>query len=389
MKVDLVPIDSIVGYIRNPRRNAKSIPKVKSSLKEFGWRQPIVVDRENVIVVGHTRWLAAKELGMTMVPVHVAEELTPAQAKAYRIADNRSGQDSEFDNELLVLEFGDLKDYGFDLQLTGFDTPELDALLKTPLEIKEDQTEHLADKSEDCLAKWGVEVGQFWKCGEHLLYCGDCDDREAMKLLLAGVKVDLLLTDPPYGVDCEKFFPGNVKSSLMGNDVPRRHFKADWDTARPSQETLIFLRAQAEEAILFGGNFFADILPMSTHWIVWDKHQTMPSYGDCELAWTSFQRKSVVKYDCPYNGLIGKEKERFHPTQKPVKLFAQIIDDYTDVGGVILDPYGGSGTTLIAAEQAGRVARMIDREPKYVATMLERWAQLTEGQPELWDGQPD
>lgn len=386
MKVDLVPIDSIVGYVRNPRRNQKAIPKVKSSLKEYGFRQPIVVDADNVIVVGHTRWMAAKELGMTDVPVHVAESLTPAQIKGYRIADNRTALESEFDDELLAIELQDLLESEFDLELTGFDSSEIDDLLKQPIEIGEDKTESLADKSEDCQDKWRVEVGQFWRCGEHLLYCGDCSDATAMDELLKGVKVDLLLTDPPYGVDVEKFFPGNVKFSLMGNNVPRRHVKSAWDKSRPDRETLLAIVERAEIAIVFGGNFFADLLPMSAHWIVWDKHQSMPSYGDCELAWTNVSRKSVVQYDVQYAGLIGKDGDRFHPTQKPVKLFAQIIDDYTDVGAVVLDPYGGSGTTLIAAEQSGRIARMIDREPKYVATMLERWSALSGETPERHDG---
>ena len=377
MKVDLVPIDSIVGYARNPRRNEKAIPKVKSSLKEYGFRQPIVVDADGVIVVGHTRWMAAKELGMTEVPVHVAENLTPAQIKGYRIADSRTAQESEFDDELLASEMQELLDAKFDLDRTGFDGTEIDNLLKKPVEIGEDKTESLADKSEDCQEKWKVEVGQFWRCGDHLLYCGDCRDALAMDELLKGVTVDLLLTDPPYGVDCETFVPVGGKSKLFGNDIKRRHVKSDWDKSRPEKETLLSLVARAEIAIVFGGNFFADMLPAGTHWIVWDKHQTLPTFGDCELAWTSVSRKSVVKYDVEFNGLIGREKERFHPTQKPVKLFAQIIDDYTDVGAVILDPYGGSGTTLIASEQSGRIARMIDREPKYIATMLERWSVLS------------
>ena len=387
MKVNLVPIDSIVGYARNPRRNEKAIPKVKSSLKEYGFRQPIVVDADGVIVVGHTRWMAAKELGMTEVPVHVAENLTPAQIKGYRIADNRTAQESEFDDELLAIELQDLLDAKFDLDLTGFDGTEIDNLLKKPVEIGEDKTESLADKSEDCQEKWRVEVGQFWRCGDHMLYCGDCRDAPAMDELLKGVTVDLLLTDPPYGVDCEKFVPADSgKSKLIRKDVQRRHVKSDWDKSRPEKETLLSLVRRAEIAIVFGGNFFADMLPAGTHWIVWDKHQTLPTFGDCELAWTNVSRKSVVKYDVEFNGLIGREKERFHPTQKPVKLFAQIIDDYTDVGAVVLDPYGGSGTTLIAAEQSGRVARMIDREPKYVATMLERWSVLSGETPERYYG---
>jgi ParB-like chromosome segregation protein Spo0J len=131
MKIELKPIDSIIPYARNPRRNEKAIPKVKASLKEFGFRQPIVVDTENVIVVGHTRWLAAKELGLKEVPVHVADNLTSAQIQAYRITDNRTNQDSEWDSELLAIELGELKSIDFDLSITGFDSKEIDLFVSS------------------------------------------------------------------------------------------------------------------------------------------------------------------------------------------------------------------------------------------------------------------
>jgi hypothetical protein len=190
-----------------------------------------------------------------------------------------------------------------------------------------------------------------------------------------------MLTDPPYGVQMDKGFSGAGGFSGKGKAIERRHYADAWDSHRPSKATFDHLLSLCTESIIWGGNFFADLLPMSTHWLVWDKHQTMPTYGDCELAWTSYDRKSVKQYDVEYNGLIGKEKERFHPTQKPVKLFAPIIDDYTDVGDVIFDPYAGSGTTLIAAEQAGRIALLIERQPSYVAVALERWSQLMNATP--------
>ncbi len=166
-----------------------------------------------------------------------------------------------------------------------------------------------------------------------------------------------------------------------GKSIPRRQYTDEWDGERPSTSTFQFILSLAKTSIVWGGNFFADQLPMSTHWLVWDKHQTMPTFGDCELAWTSSDRKSVKKYDVEYNGLIGKEKERWHPTQKPTKLFTSVIEDYAKVGEIVLDVYAGSGTTLIACEQTNRIARLCERSPAYVAVALERWSTLTGQQP--------
>jgi len=201
--------------------------------------------------------------------------------------------------------------------------------------------------------------------------------------LLQSDSIQLLLTDPPYGVKMDKGFSGSVGFKGEGKAIHRRTYTDEWDSERPNKQVFDYLLSLAKESILWGGNFFADLLPMSTHWLVWDKHQTMPTFGDCELAWTSIQRKSIKKYDVEYNGLIGKEKERFHPTQKPLKLFEQVIADYTKPNEFILDSYGGSGTTLIACQSQGRVARLIERSPEYVAVTLERYAALTHETPRL------
>lgn len=383
MKIELKPIDSLIPYIRNPRQNKSAVPKVKASIKEFGFRQPIVVDTENVIVVGHTRWLAAKELGITEVPVHVADSLTPSQIQAYRIADNRTNQDSSWDDELLKIELIDLKANGFNLELTGFEENELCGYVSSDKEDQSsfDKTESTTSKAEECQQKWNVEVGDIYQCGNHRILCGDCADQSAISRLLESNTVTLLMTDPPYGVKMDKGFSGELGFNGKGKSIPRRQYTDEWDSERPSTSTFQFILSLAKTSIIWGGNFFADQLPMSTHWLVWDKHQTMPTFGDCELAWTSSDRKSVKKYDVEYNGLIGKEKERWHPTQKPTKLFTSVIEDYAKAGEIVLDVYAGSGTTLIACEQTNRIARLCERSPEYVAVTLERWSTLTGQQP--------
>jgi len=191
----------------------------------------------------------------------------------------------------------------------------------------------------------------------------------------------------PGGGTIEVRSADNPDSLRGGAPIARRQYSDEWDSDRPSQETLAQLITFSEAAIIFGGNFFADILPRSTHWIVWDKQNTMPSFGDCELAWTNLDRHSVKKYSIVYNGLIGKEKERYHPTQKPVTLMAEILKDYTVDNAVILDPFLGSGTTLIACEQLGRRCRAVEISPAYVAVALERWATATGKTPVLIQGE--
>lgn len=235
------------------------------------------------------------------------------------------------------------------------------------------------DKAEELQDKWGVRPGDLWQLGEHRVVCGDCTDAEAVARLMNGEKADLMVTDPPYGVERDKGFGGfdGFRGDKSKPAIKRRSYSDEWDSERPEQSTFELLAKNAKVVIIWGGNFFADILPRSTHWIVWDKENTMPTFGDCELAWTNIDRKSVKKYTVTYNGLIGKETDRFHPTQKPVKLMSLILQDYSQESHLIIDPFLGSGTTLIACEQLGRRCRGIEIEPKYCAVILERWHTLT------------
>jgi site-specific DNA-methyltransferase (adenine-specific)/modification methylase len=227
------------------------------------------------------------------------------------------------------------------------------------------------DKAEELLAKWGCERGQVWQIGAHRLMCGDSTDSGDVARLMGGEKADMGLTDPPYGVDMSKGFEG---FGGFGPPIARRQYTDDWDTERPNKSAFEMLLKHTRQVIIWGGNFFADLLPRSTHWIVWDKLNTMPTYGDCELAWTNINRKSVKKITFQYNGLIGKEKERLHPTQKPVGLFTELLREYTETEQLVLDLFTGSGTTLVACEQTGRRGYGMEIEPKYCAVTLERLA---------------
>lgn len=179
--------------------------------------------------------------------------------------------------------------------------------------------------------------------------------------------VDWVLTDPPYGIEMDEGFGG------FGEPIARRRYPDAWDKERPSKECFDLILKGCRNALIFGGNFFSDYLPVNGHWIVWDKLNTMPSFGDCELIWTNIKRKSVKKITREYNGLIGKEEQRYHPTQKPLNLIEILLKQYD--AQTILDPFMGSGTTLVAAKNLNRKSIGIEIEEKYCAIAVKRLRQ--------------
>ncbi len=204
MKVLQKPTASITPYARNPRDNAAAVSKVAGSIKEFGWQQPIVVDSEMVVIAGHTRLQAAQQLGLEKVPVVIASALTPAQVKAYRLADNRTGQEATWDNELLGLELKDLDGLDFDMQLLGFDEDELANLMVAGTPEGLTDPDDVPDVPDDPISK----TGDVWVLGRHRLMCGDSTDQERVAFLMGGKEADAVLTDPPYGQN-QKGVPGD------------------------------------------------------------------------------------------------------------------------------------------------------------------------------------
>ncbi len=353
---------------------------LEDSLREFGAGRSIVTDKHGTVIGGNKTLEQAAALGFDievvksdgqkLVVVQRTDlDLQDGDDKARRLAyaDNRIGQiDLEWDADAILRDMA----AGVDLEpfFSKIDIDKIlaDAGLNTD---PDDAPEPEIDKADELREKWGVERGQGWEVGRHRVMCGDCATDAFV------VDAVLLLTDPPYGVKRDKGLGGGPFRG-KGAHIPRRSFSDDRDSARPAREVFVVVLRKAKAAIIFGGNHFADILPQSHHWIVWDKETTMPTFGDCELAWTNVGRTSVKKYTVQYSGLIGKEAERFHPTQKPVKLFAEILSDYTKDGDTVYDPFLGSGTTMVAAEQLGRTCYGMEIEPKYVAVTLERMAAM-------------
>lgn len=203
-------------------------------------------------------------------------------------------------------------------------------------------------------------------CGDSLEIMRGFSDRQ----------FDLVLTDPPYGIKMDKGFEGFEGFGGFGEKIARKRYEDDdWDAERPSKEYFDEILRIGKTVLIFGGNYFADVLPRSSHWLVWDKLNTMPTFSDCELIWTNSTRKSVMKYTHVWNGLIGKESVRHHPTQKPVELLKKLIEDYSEEGETVLDPFAGSGTTAVAAKQMNRNCTLIEINEKYCEVARNRLSQ--------------
>ena len=375
MKVANRNLAELTPYSGNAKKHGSTqIANVAESIKQFGFVQPIVIDRDGVIVIGHCRALAAEKLGMKEVPCVCVDDLMPEQVKALRIVDNKSNE-SEWDLDILSDELAELNLSDFDFDF-GIEDEEEEA------EIVEDEAPEV-DEDAEPIAK----LGDIWQLGRHRLMCGDSTDKATVELLMDGKKADMVFTDPPYGIDVvqgDKFGGDKPFGSVGGNNIVKTNkymaIKGDetTDTARINFE---IVKELSENQIIFGGNYFTDFLPPKACWCIWDKENT-GNFADVEMAWTSFD-KGAKLYRWLWNGLCRKGeravegKSRVHPTQKPVGLIAEILKDFTKEDDIILDCFGGSGSTLIACEQIDRTCYMIEYEAHYVDVIIKRWEALT------------
>lgn len=386
MQVQSMKIDEVKPYPNNPRNNDDGVEAVANSIKEFGWQQPIVVDKDNVIIVGHTRYKAAKKLGMKEVPVVVANNLTPEQVKAYRLADNKTGELTDWDMSLLDDELGDIadinmSDFGFDL-----DIPE------DKEEVQED------DFDEEVPEEPKSKLGQIYQLGRHRLMCGDSTKPEDVKKLVGGVQCDLLLTDPPYNVAYE----GKQESKMtIKNDRQEddEFYKFLFNAFSAAKENLkqgasFYIWYASSEAANF--NNAANNAGLSVREeLIWEKNNLVMGRQDyqwkhepCLYGWveggshswySDRKQTTVMHFDKP-------QRDDLHPTMKPVALFDYQIKNSTKSGDVVLDLFGGSGTTIMACEQDGRNAYVMEYDPKYVDVIIKRWEDFTGKKAELVEG---
>jgi DNA modification methylase len=387
MDVIDLPLEQIIPYARNPRNNAEAVATVVASIQEFGWRQPIVVDEDRIVLAGHTRLEAARKLGFKTAPVHVAKGLTANQARAFRIMDNRSGENAEWDKDLLNLELADLLEADFDLGLTGFTDDELSALMTSVEEGSgpQDNEDEIPDTPEDPVSR----TGDLWILGHHRLLCGDSTVATDVERVLNGIAPLLMATDPPYGVEYDPGWRnemGAAKTKRTGKVL--NDDRADWREA--------WALFPGDVAYVWHGALHAATVAQSLEdcgftirsQIIWAKERLVLSRGDYhwqhEPAWYAVKksgkghwagdRKQTTLWHIANK---DQDEKTVHGTQKPVECMRRPILNNSNPGQAVYEPFMGSGTTLIAAESTGRVCLGIELNPAYVDVAVERWQKFT------------
>ena len=378
-EMQLVPIAKLVPYVNNARTHSpKQITKLRSSLREFGFINPVIIDRDYGVIAGHGRILAAKEEGITEVPCVFADHLSEAQKKAYIIADNRMAMDAGWDEELLRVEIESLQGMDFDPLLTGFDEKELAALFDDGTEAKEDDFDVDAEMQKPTFSK----NGDVWTLGRHRLVCGDSTKPETYAVLMDGVKANLVITDPPYNVNYEGS-AGKIKNDNMANEKFYEFLLAafqNMESVMASDASIYVFHADTE-----GLNFrraFADAGFYLSGCCIWKKQSLVLGrspyqwqhepvlYGwkkNGKHQWYTGRKETTIwEFDKP-------KKNGDHPTMKPIPLLAYPIGNSSMTNSIILDPFGGSGSTLIACEQTDRICRTIELDEKFCDVIVNRY----------------
>lgn len=378
------PIERLTEYARNPRKNDHAVDKIAAAIKEFGFRVPVVAKSDGLVVDGHLRLKAAKKLGMAEVPVILADDMTEAQIKAFRISVNRMAEFAEWDNDLLALEFAELTDIGFDLDLTGFTADEIDAL--TPVQVEEGLTDE--DAVPDVPADPVTRFGDVWVLGSHRLMCGDSTSIDAFDSLMAGQHADMIFTDPPYGMSYDGG-RGKKQFGMIKNDDAQGA-----DLIALVRDALATAKASCKEGasayVCFPWRTYAEFENAMqscgmdiNSCIVWDKKSVGLGHQDYrpqhEFIFYSKGGKFYgdrAQSDVWYMSR-GNTGAYVHPTQKPVELVEKAINNSSKKGDLVVDCFGGSGSTLIACEKIGRHARLMELDPKYCDVIVKRWQDFT------------
>jgi DNA modification methylase len=384
MKIEMRLTIKIVPFARNARKiPQRAIDKVAASIQEFSFRQPIVVDKDGVIICGHTRWLAAQKLGLEQVPVHVAENLTPVQVRAYRLLDNRSHEETTWDDDLLGLELLDLKGLGIDMDLTGFDMPEIDDLLSR-IDIQGGLTD--VDAVPDVPERPVSQAGDLWVLDNHRVLCGDAINKSDVDLVLCGSKADMVFCDPPYSVS----YTGKTarKLTIKNDDLGAGFF----DFLRDACANMLAVTTGAIYICMSSSELhtlFRAFTEAGGHWstfIIWAKNHFTLGRSDYQRQYEPILygwADGTPHYWCGARdqgdvwSVDRPAVNDLHPTMKPVELVQKAIRNSSKSRGLVFDPFGGSGSTLIACETMGRRARLIELDPRYVDVIVKRWQDYT------------
>ncbi len=385
-KMEIIDIDKLVPYVNNARTHSKEqIAKLRSSLREFGFINPVLIDKNFMVLAGHGRIAAAKEEGIKEVPCVFVEHLSEAQKKAYIIADNRYAEDAGWDDELLKIEMENLSELGFDLGLTGFDEEELSAMFsEDEKEVEEDDFDVEKALEEDAF----VKQGDIWHLGKHRLLCGDATKAEDIRKLMNVEKANLCITDPPYNCNITggtglKIMNDNFADSKSFYEFLLAAFKNAYESLADGSPIYIF-HSDAEKV-----NFFNATVDAGFHYsttCVWVKNSLVIGRMDYQMKhepvvyafkdtakhkfYGDRKQTTVWEFDRP-------TKSKYHPTMKPLDLIAYPMQNSSLTNSIVLDLFGGSGSTLIASEQLGRICYISELDPKYASVIVKRYIEQT------------
>jgi DNA modification methylase len=407
-RIEHWPLDRFIPYARNARTHSdEQVAQIAASIKEFGFVNPILVGPDRVIIAGHARLLAARKLGLAEAPVIIIEGLTENQRRALAIADNKLPMNAGWDDAMLQIEIEALRDADYDLDLIGFEDEELRMLL-----ARQEASAGLTD--EDAIPEPPPEPvsapRDLWFLGEHRLICGDCTDADVVSRLLNGAKPLLLVTDPPYGIEldsewrdraglngCGPAEPSYMKKRTKGHTETTisGDTRADWSEAYelvPSlQVAYVWHASRFTREVLNGLERVGYLYPQQIIWnkgrvvltrtLYWFQHEPCWFVRKKNAPWFGKPgSENSTIWDSPSPKFImgGSDEEKFdHPTQKPVELMREPIRNHTVPGEIVYEPFCGSGTTLIAAEQTGRICYACELDPKYVDVIVRRWQAFT------------
>jgi DNA modification methylase len=378
-KIEKWKINKLIPYAKNSRTHSdEQVAQIAASIKEWGWTTPVLVDDTGQIIAGHGRIMAARKLGMSEVPVIVAAGWSDAQKRAYVIADNKLALNSGWDNEMLALELGEIGELGFDLDLTGFTAEEISALMPDQIEPGLTDPDDVPEVQETAISV----PGDVWVMGKHRLMCGDSTSIDAVDALMNGVKADVLFTDPPYGIN---FKPQRGTHDIILNDnLEGAEFDDFLDgvfgaaLAAMNPDTYAFVWTGWSKIGAFERSLQKFFNIQAMH--IWVKNNFGIGYYSRpkhEPFYLCLNGKPVYPNTAPADVWDhARVHKTAHSCEKPVGLIEDILNTYHK-NGVVLDLFGGSGSTLIACEKTGRINRSMELDPKYCDVIVQRWQEFT------------
>jgi len=393
-------LDKLVPYARNPRKNDDVVEKMCGAIREFGFRVPIVAKSDGTIVDGHLRFKAACQLALDTVPVVLADDLTETQIKAFRLLANQSANWAEWDEDLLKLEMHELQEMDFDLDMTGFDLDDIERLLEPDPQdgLVDDDASPEIDNEKEPIS----EAGNVWVMGDHRLICGDSTSADVIEKLMAGSLADMVFTDPPYNVN----YGQTMKDSLRGKEghknyagsQPGRKIMNDnlgddfyefllsvcQNMIKVCKGALYICMSSSElhslhKAFTEAGGHWSTFIIWSKNHFTMGKADYQRQYEPILYGWPEGQKHYWCgdRNQSDVWNIKRPQVNDIHPTMKPVELVQKAVENNSKSRDIILDPFGGSGSTMIACEKTGRSARLVELDPKYCDVIVKRWEEYT------------